>query len=565
MDSLAGLRIALYARFSSENQNDTSIEAQVLTCRQYAESRGGVIHKSMIFTDRAQSGDSVARDDFERLYALVRAVPSKVDVVIVRDTKRISRDVGDADRFYKQAEYAGVRVICVAEGIDSARPGAKRMFSFQAMAGEQYLDDLRVATLGGLERAVDNGWSAGGLPIGYRSKPLMVVAGKQKHFEILIDEEGKKTVNRIFELYRDGQSPMGIAALFNKEGVPPPRAHTKHRRKGWVASTIREILRNEAYIGVWRFKRKQWRKIPETPIRRYRLRPEPDVMTRQRPHLRIIDQELWDEVAARRSAVAAKHTGKNKGAASGRRAAYPLSGLLFCASCGAPMIVLGGTSATYYRCSDALKRGTCRNRLGVREDVVVEAAVGELKRVLLQPDLLEYLRARVEEKLRGLKANAKSEESKVEQQLKRVTLEIERQIEFIKNTDPVAEAGVVQAIRASLTKASAEQANLRRQLEAARAADHPVRLPTPEQIVAGALDIEARLRSDPLTAREALRAMLLDGRITMEPQADGSYIGRSILTPLRLARTRKPRGRGGAEASSLETRSVSKVSCAGRI
>jgi hypothetical protein len=85
---------------------------------------------------------------------------------------------------------------------------------------------------------------------------------------------------------------MGIAALFNKEGVPPPRAHTKHRRKGWVASTIREILRNEAYIGVWRFKRKQWRKIPETPIRRYRLRPEPDVMTRQRPHLRIIDQDF---------------------------------------------------------------------------------------------------------------------------------------------------------------------------------------------------------------------------------------------------------------------------------
>jgi len=129
----------------------------------------------------------------------------------------------------------------------------------------------------------------------------------------------------------------------------------------------------------------------------------------------------------------------------GTGAAYPFSGLLFCASCGAPMVVFGGTSATYYRCSDALKRGTCKSRLGVRENVIVEAAVGELKRVLLQPELMDFLRARVEERLFEMAKQARTNVSKTEQALKKVTLEVERQIEFIKNTDPVAEPGVVHS------------------------------------------------------------------------------------------------------------------------
>lgn len=111
-----------------------------------------------------------------------------------------------------------------------------------------------------------------------------------------------------------------------------------------------------------------------------------------------------------------------------------------------------------------------------------------------------------------------------------------------------------------------EQDTLKRRLEVVLLqADGAVPLPSPDDIVAGVLDIEAHLRANPIAAREALRAMLLDGIVTMDPQEDGSYLARSILTPLQLAKTGKPRNREGAGASGLETGSVSKVGCAGRI
>lgn len=564
MDSLAGLRIAIYARYSTDSQHDTSIEAQVLACKQYVESRGGFVPDELIFADRAESGGSVARDSFDRLYSLVQSHPPKIDVVVARDTKRLSRDVGDADRFYKRAEFAGVRLICVAEGIDSARPGAKRMFNFQAMAGEQYIDDLRVATLAGQERRAAMDQCTGGLPFGYRSEPVMVGRRDPDGYRILVDPDQAKIVVRIYELYAGGQSPMGIAATLSGEHVPPPRANTQHRRKGWIASTIREILRNEAYVGTWRFKQKQWRKLPGTAVRRYRRRPESEVQKFDRPHLRIIDQDLWDEVAARVKAIADKYKGTTNTAPAAKRARYPFSGLLYCGECGGTMIVLGGSSATYYRCADALKRGTCKNRRGVREDVVVDAAVEELKRVLQAPELMDRLRERVNARIAELAKHARANDDKIEKDLKRVTVEIERQIEFIKNTDPTAFPAVIDTVRASLAKATRDQAALQQQLALSRAHETATpRLPTADEIIKGALDIEARLRSDPVAARQALSAVLLDGRITMEPQPDGSYRGRSVLTPLRLARTRKPRGRGAAEASGAG--SVSNVSCAGRI
>ncbi|MDP9149244.1 MAG: hypothetical protein M3O36_04780 [Myxococcota bacterium] len=67
-----------------------------------------------------------------------------------------------------------------------------------------------------------------------------------------------------------------------------------------------------------------------------------------------------------------------------------------------------------YRCSDALKRGTCKNRLGVREDVIAEAAVTELKRVLSQPDLMRHLCERVEVRIAAMTQDARKNEDKIE-------------------------------------------------------------------------------------------------------------------------------------------------------
>ena len=94
------------------------------------------------------------------------------------------------------------------------------------------------------------GFSTGGLPLGYRSIPQHDEHGRLVGHRVQVDEEAAGTIRRIFDDYLKGDSYAAIAHTLNQEFVPPPRAKTRHRRKGWVASTIRGMLLNEAYVGV---------------------------------------------------------------------------------------------------------------------------------------------------------------------------------------------------------------------------------------------------------------------------------------------------------------------------
>ncbi|PKL56034.1 MAG: hypothetical protein CVV35_06710 [Methanomicrobiales archaeon HGW-Methanomicrobiales-6] len=83
-----------------------------------------------------------------------------------------------------------------------------------------------------------------------------------------------------------------------------------------------------------------------------------------------------------------------------------------------------------------------------------------------------------------------------------------------------------------------------------------------DEILERVLDVEARITDDPTTAREAIRRMLLDGKIVMHPEADGSYRAESVIFPLRLPKSRKPRNQKVSEASRDV---VGNDGCAGRI
>ncbi|HMJ56988.1 MAG TPA: recombinase zinc beta ribbon domain-containing protein, partial [Polyangiaceae bacterium] len=167
----------------------------------------------------------------------------------------------------------------------------------------------------------------------------------------------------------------------NADHVPPAR-RGRYQRKGWVASTIRDILYNRAYVGEWKFKKRQWQKVPGTNTRRYRDRPANEVIQRTYPERRIIDDETWTAVQARLADVRVCYAGRHdqpKGRATGRQNNYILSGLLYCGACQAPMTIHAGTSARYYRCSDQKKRGTCANRLALREDVARRRILGAVR------------------------------------------------------------------------------------------------------------------------------------------------------------------------------------------
>ncbi|MFI5297403.1 MAG: recombinase family protein [Polyangiales bacterium] len=563
---LKGLTIAVYARFSSANQKDTSIDDQARLCREFVEKHSGQLKDANMLTDYSVSAASIARAGFEQLLQRIEA--RAIDVVVTESADRLSRDLGDADRLWKLCAYHNVRMICVADGIDSARDGSRMHYRMKSLIADEYLVDLGAKTMRGLEGAALRGYSTGGLPFGYASRAVVDPAQREPlGFEILIDAGKAEIVRRIFNGYVDGMSFLAIATKLNSDGIVSPRASTRRKSRGWCDTTVKEMLANAAYVGDWAFGRKKWKKLPGTNKRRWRAQAEDQVKKLDRPHLRIIDAELWEAVQARRAAIAAKYAKKANRSANdvapvaGRRTSYPFSGILHCGACGAIMQQIGGSTARYYRCGDAHKRGTCTNRASIREPVVAAVLFEELRAALASIGGENYARSRLAEARDEGSRALETQRRHAEANVARLEAEIARLVRFISSTDDEVALG---SVRVALTEKQRDLDRARRDVTVAAAPAVAVDLPDPEDVLRIAFDLEARLRGNATAAREVLRQSFEQGRVDLHPEPDGAYRIEAVIFPLvaahrliRRVERRKPRPTESDEAS------YTSLSCAG--
>ena len=116
------MRVAIYARMSSELQRETSITDQISVASRYAHEHGWQVLHDHIYKDVAISGASIeGRSGLQTLIEASTLTPRPFDVILVDDSSRISRDLADALRTMQLLKFRGVRVIYVSQGIDSAR------------------------------------------------------------------------------------------------------------------------------------------------------------------------------------------------------------------------------------------------------------------------------------------------------------------------------------------------------------------------------------------------------------------------------------------------------------
>lgn len=556
---LAGLRIAIYARFSSDNQRDASIDDQVHRCREFVRERGGAVPNTLVFTDRAISGQSMDRPAFNKLRALVTATPSGVDVIVAENVDRLGRDEADLHPFRRECTFAGVRLWSVGDGIDTASPHGRLAFSLKSMIAENYLDDLRDKTRRGLIGRARAGYATGGVAYGYRLEKEIGSNGKPIGSRVLINEDQAKIVRRIFALSLDGHSRAAIARLLNEEHVPPPRVHVPGRRVGWKDSTVRAMLHNETYTGKVTYGTREWRKFPGSNKRRPRARSSGPIHSIEVPERRIIDPDTWEGVQERLRAVHAHYTktidGKAKGRSiAGRATPYLFSGLLHCARCGSKMVVSGGSGYSfYYRCEGQSKRGTCSNKLSVREEVVRRNLLKGIRETLLERGGLEYARESMAKRLGSLQREQAGGIAESERKVGKLSTQVERLLEAIEGG---ANAKAIQerlgALDRELEREKKALARLRRQ------SSTPVTLPHPKDVLRCVFDLEARLGQDIVSGREELRRLFENGRIDLVPEADGYYLARSRLAPLTLLMT--PPSEAGSQGGRYTA-----SSCAGRI
>ena len=163
-----------------------------------------------------------------------------------------------------------------------------------------------------------------------------------------------------------------------------------------------------------------------------RPNPREEWIIQDVPELRIVEDALWNDVKARQKHVRHNLTHDAAGVRSerARRPAYLLSNLIKCGTCG------GGFSKVsdhHYGCSNARNRGTCKNRLTIRRDVLEASVLSGLKTHLMQPELVKEFAAEYHRELNRLNAVREGAYAQQKEELARVERQIHAIIEAIKD------------------------------------------------------------------------------------------------------------------------------------
>uniref|UniRef100_A0A9E8CK88 Recombinase family protein n=1 Tax=Bosea sp. NBC_00436 TaxID=2969620 RepID=A0A9E8CK88_9HYPH len=153
------MKAAIYARYSSDQQRDQSVNDQIAVCGALISREGWALAGT--YTDRAMSGSSHLRPGYQSLLADARS--GKIDVVVAEALDRVSRDQEHVAAFYKQMQFCGIRIVTPTEGeISELHVGLKGTMNVL------FLRDLAAKTHRGMRGRVAAGRSAGGICYGYR-------------------------------------------------------------------------------------------------------------------------------------------------------------------------------------------------------------------------------------------------------------------------------------------------------------------------------------------------------------------------------------------------------------
>ena len=338
----------------------------------------------------------------------------------------MSRSLPDAVELFNKLTFAGIRVVAVAQGIDSQSEQADVLVTVHGLVDSLYVKELAKKTHRGLEGAFLRGLHAGGRCYGYRNVPA---EGGGVRLEI--EENEAEVVRRIFQTSANGASLKKIAHTLNAEKLPAPRPRAGTKQTTWCPSAIREMLRRELYIGRVIWNRSRFVKVPGTNKRIARPRPKTEWRILDRPELRIVSDDLWQAVQARQATLQKLYGGKQKGllnrsASSGNL----LTGFLKCGLCGANLVIVTGRRRRHamYGCPQHFYRGACANGIRVRQEHLERQLLSELRSAVLRPEVLDYTLQQFQRQLEAAQVNAsqdreRAQEKKkaLEEQLRRLT------------------------------------------------------------------------------------------------------------------------------------------------
>ena len=338
----------VYARYSSHNQQEQSIEGQLAAARRYAEGKGYTVIKE--YCDRAKTGTNDNREAFQKM--LSDCAKHKFSVIIVWKVDRFGRNREEITFNKYRAKKHGVRVEYVAENISQGPEGVILESVLEGMAEYFSLQLSQNVRRGHLESAKKHKVTSGRIPLGYQ-------IGPDKTYEI--NPDTAPIVKLIFQRYAAGESMADITRWLNEQG------YRTGQGKPFTKNSLFTVLKNEKYIGIYVYK---------------------DIIRDEDAVPKIIDRETFDAVQLmlKRNKRMPSH--------SWSYSDYILTDKLFCGECGMPMVGKSGnghsgTKYTYYACSGHLRR-SCTKRQ-IRQDLIEDAVLGEAHRIIQDDEIMAYI------------------------------------------------------------------------------------------------------------------------------------------------------------------------------
>ncbi len=492
------IRIAIYARYSSDVQSPTSIEDQIAICEEFISRHFQNVPVDVtVFNDAALSGATIQRPGVQRLIRFVQG--RQFDVIVAEGIDRLSRSMSDMSILFDMFVNANIRLLTIHEGeVSDLHVGMKGTMN------KVFLKDLKDRIRRGQAGRTREGYVMGKSPFGYRDvKGLVDLQGKRLAGVKEIDPNAAQAVKDIFLMYANGVSVAKIAREMNLRGIPRPRAAI------WLESHIRKIMENRFYTGEISYNKTTTYRDPLTGKVRVKKLPPTEWVIAQNEDLRIISDELWNAVQARRARLLPPPPKRpQKDFSSHQRV---LTDYVFCGACGRVKHV---ANMGRYVCAGNRYEKICANARGTREPEARAALFEALTRAScklppLRPTILkayeEDIRRRHDLDRRGVE---------VQEKIDRLMQAIEDGINFSQAVERIKALQIEKA-----------------RLKEAKTFEVIPSIGTEEEIAAKITHAFDLLRTEP--EREPVREMLavIKPRIIMTP-ISGQYRGETISIEL---------------------------------
>lgn len=377
---------AAYVRISRDEDRKqyVSIENQKLILNQYASANGMKI--DVFYEDDNISGYTFERPGMKRMINDIDS--GLIDTVLAKDLSRIGRHNAKVLLLIEDFKERGIRLILVNDNYDSFQTEEDDILGIKTWYNERYVKD----TSRKMKKVLRAKQKEGTLPVrpcfGYEVMP------DDKHRVSIVENEAR-IIRKLFDLYLEGNGYRRIAEYLNEAHIPTPSYLMKQRSsKGfngavaehWSSEMVRDILKNDFYIGRLRTHVRERKTIHGTDVRV----PREEQHIFENHHEAVVDSEIFQTV---QDAMAGRIRNDYRGQ---RRNHSIFSQCIFCRDCGARMSLVKRTKRhrqTYFICRtyNAKGRNYCSAHT-VEEDELLEAVLHYLQlcREMLKDDIAAY-------------------------------------------------------------------------------------------------------------------------------------------------------------------------------